>query len=181
MPTTNGYQQSFLWDDVHVLIVNYQRQEVYLYENAGGEPGVFHIKTAESQARARLTDPFEILDLATRFAIRFELLVRVLDAEVTRVFEAIGVKDFLSKLVSTTTEQMRRNRFNGLGFFEFTVNVDQKVNGASATELDDEYEDEEDEPETVETPTPPVTAATSTGRTRRKSSAAATAGEQSPS
>jgi hypothetical protein len=138
-----------LWDEVHVLIVNYNRQEMYLYENAGGgEQGVFHIRSADAATRASITDPFSILNMAMRFAVNFDLLARVLDAEMVRVLEAIGAKTFLTQLVSNTTEALRRKRFDGLNFFEFTINPNS--NGAAAQfepEDDDFEEDEEYEPE----------------------------------
>lgn len=161
MASNNGYQQSILWDEVHVLIVNYSRREMYLYENAGGEPGVFHIRTSEAGARANIGDPFDILDMAIRYTVRFELLARVLDAEVARVFEAIGVKDFLNQIVTNTTEEMRRNRFNGLNFFQFTVNPSTSVTSPVAAPDDDESEDEDEVAEVAST--------TPTGRTRRRS------------
>jgi hypothetical protein len=78
------------------------------------------------------------------------------------VFEQLGVKEFLDRLRSLTTEQMRRNRFAGISFFEFTIN--QGMNGQSATPEPDDDEDElEEEEATAEiSPTP-------TGRGRRRS------------
>jgi hypothetical protein len=163
MSVDNGVVQTILWDEVHVLTVNYQRQELYLNENAGSAPGELRIKAPDTLIRADLRDPFKVLDMAMRYAIRYELLARVLDTEMLKVFEQIGVKDFLDRLVSLTTEQMRRERFNGLSFFEFTVN--QGTSHATPAVLADEDDDElDDEPEVVE----PV-ASTNTGRTRRKS------------
>jgi hypothetical protein len=156
MPSNNGYQQSILWDDVHVLMVNYSRREMYLYENAGSEPGMFHIRTADAGARATITDPFEILDMAVRYAVSFELLARILDAEVVRVLDAIGVKDFLTKLVSNTTEELRRNRFKGLNFFAFTINQGTNAAAVQAEDTEEHEADEDelqDEDEVEATPT----------------------------
>jgi hypothetical protein len=165
MASNNGYQQSILWDEVHVLIVNYSRREMYLYENAGGQPGVFHIRTAEAGARADIADPFDILDMAVRYAVSFDLLTRILDAEVVRVLEAIGVKDFLTQLASNTTEEIRRNRFKGLNFFEFTIN--QGANGATAAEPEDD-EDDEDETEDDDEEAAPTSVASAIKTPRRR-------------
>jgi hypothetical protein len=77
------------------------------------------------------------------------------------------VKDFLDRLVSLTTDEMRRKRFEGLTYFEFTVN--QGASSALPTTLDDddEVEEEEDDNEVTRTA---VTSATGRGRRSRTNS-----------
>jgi len=160
MSVNNGVVQTIMWDEVHVVTVNYQRQELFLSENGGSSPGELRIKESHTVIRADLRDTFKVLDIAVRYAIRYELLARVLDADIVKVFEQIGVKDLLDRIVSLTTEAMRRNRFEGLSFFEFTVN--KGASSALAVSLDDDDDEPEEEVEITEIPV-----ATVPGRTRR--------------
>ena len=160
MSFNNGVATKMMWDEVHVLTVNYQRQEMFLSENGGSAPGELSIKEVHMTIRADLRDPLKVLDMAVRYAIRYELLARVLDADIVKVFEQIGVKDFLDRLVGLTTDEMRRKRFEGLSFFEFTVN--KGASSALAVSLDDDDDEPEEEVEITEIPV-----ATVPGRTRR--------------
>jgi hypothetical protein len=166
MANNNGYQSSILWDDVHVLTVSHQREEIYISENVGGAPGELRIKAPEVTIRADLRDPLRVLEMAIRYVIRYDLLARVLDAEVVRVFEQMGVKGFLDQLLGLTTEQLRRERFNGFEFFEFTINPKPKDSPLRDEPDDDEPEDEEE----AESPEPTSVAAAIKAPRRRRSS-----------
>ena len=159
MSSSNGIDQSILWDDVHVLTVNHHRQELFLSQNVGGSQGELRIKEPTTMIRADIRDPLRVLDMAVRYAIRYDMLARVLDTDVVAVLEQIGVKDFLEKVISMTTEQMRRNRFEGLSFFEFTVN-EGAFRALEETPDDDEPEEDDEAPAEV-----PITSAT---RSRRR-------------
>lgn len=169
MASSNGYDQSILWDEVHVLTVNHHRHELFLAENVGGTPGELRIKEPTMTIRAEMRDPFRVLDMAMRYAISYDLLARVLDADVAAVFEQMGVKELLERIIALTTEQMRRTRFEGISFFEFTVNeatyqAMQEVQ--EGDEVDEDEPDNEDEQEESTT----VAAAVKAKRTRRSSS-----------
>jgi len=166
MASSNGIDQSILWDDVQVLTVNHHRHELFLSQNVGGSPGELRIKEPTTMIRADMRDPLRVLDMAVRYAIRYDMLARVLDADVVAVLEQIGVKDFLERIISLTTEQMRRNRFEGLSYFEFTVN--EGKNGASAEVRSEDEADDYDEPDDEEDEAVPTSVAAAVKAPRRR-------------
>jgi hypothetical protein len=105
------------YDRVHIITVSGLRREARLFENGGAGDGTLIFKSDEPAAKAPVTDAMQLIDLALRFGVSYDLLSRVADAEVLKIFERLGVKDFLDKMLALTTEQERHQRFDG---FEFT-------------------------------------------------------------
>lgn len=161
MPPRQGYQRAIFFDSVHVIIVDYNKHEAKLYENAGTAEGEIRIKETSAAATADTNDVYELVDMAFRYAIRFDLIARIVGEETLKVFERIGVKGFLERITEATTEEMRRDRFKGFSFqfiqpqseaARYYVNGDDEPKPDEDDE--DEYGDYEDEEEYDEEATP---------------------------
>jgi hypothetical protein len=55
------------------------------------------------------------MNLAIHFVVSYDLIAGFADEETLRFFEQVGIKDFLERLRSATTDEDRRHRFTGLG------------------------------------------------------------------
>lgn len=153
MASRTGFKRAVFFDSVHVLMVDYSKREAKLYENAGSAPGELLIREANATETASVTNPYELVDMAFRYAISFALLAKVLDREVVKVFEVIGVKDFLDRVEAATTEEMRRDRFHGFAMkFIQPESIPASGNGATepvatvaeAQDDEEDYDDEDD-------------------------------------
>jgi hypothetical protein len=156
VPPRSGYQRAIFFDRVHIVIVDYSKHEAKLYENAGSSEGELHIKENQAAATADTNDVYELVDMAFRYAIRFELIARIVGEDVMKVFERIGVKNFLERITEATTEEMRRDRFKGFAFnfvqppqseaARYYVNGDEEPEPDEEEEAEDygDYEEDED-------------------------------------
>jgi len=115
MVKPDGIEWGVFFDDVHIVSVNFSRQEARLFENGGSGKGKLLFKSDESAAKVSLNDPFALLNLAFHFVVSYELLAQVADEQALKFFEQVGAKEFLERLSAATTDEDRRNRFNGLG------------------------------------------------------------------
>lgn len=115
MQKPEGCEWGIYFDPVHIVTVNYARREARLFENGGYGEGKLLFKKDEPAARVSVNDPFQLMNLAIHFVISYDLLAQLADEEALAFFEQIGIKDFLERLATTTTEVDRRHRFNGLG------------------------------------------------------------------
>lgn len=143
MASRTGFKRAIFFDSVHVIMVDYQRREAKLYENAGSGEGQVLIRDSDAADKASVTNPYELVDMAFRYAISFELLGKIVDKEVMQVFERIGVKDFLERVIAATTEEMRRDRFHG---FAFKFVPAPSMNGVTSEQpVEAEVEEDEDD------------------------------------
>ena len=115
MPKPTDCELGIFFDSVHIITVNYEREEVRLFENGGSGKGHLFFKRDEPIAKVSLTDPFALMNLAFHFVMGYELLTQIADKTAAAFFEQIGAKEFLERLAAATSEEDRRNRFNGLG------------------------------------------------------------------
>ncbi len=114
MPLPNGCEYAIYFDSVHIIAVN-ERDEARLFENGNSGKGRLLYKRGDPVAKVSVTDPFQLLNLAVHFVISYELLSQIADKDALKYFERIGTKEFLERVAEATTEEDRRNRFNGLG------------------------------------------------------------------
>ncbi|MCA0456123.1 MAG: hypothetical protein LCI00_19250 [Chloroflexi bacterium] len=116
------------FDGVHIITVNFSRKEAKLFENGGSQTGTLIFKKDEAAAKASIDDPMKLIDMALSFGVSYELLARVASPHSMKVFETLGVKAFLDKVVDLTTETERHQRFEG---FEFSFGNSNGSNGSS--------------------------------------------------
>lgn len=114
MARHEGIEWGFFFDAVHILSVNYVRQEVRLYENGGSGKNRLLFKKDEPVTKIGLDDPFQLMNLAIHFVVSYDLIAQIADEEVLAFFEKVGLKELLERLVAATTEEDRRYRFTGL-------------------------------------------------------------------
>lgn len=122
MPKPSDCELGIFFDGVHIVTVNYGREEVRLFENGGSGKGHLFFKRDEPIAKVSLTDPFALMNLAFHFVLGYDLLAQIADKKAVAFFEQIGAKEFLERLAAATSDEDKRNRFNGLGpkFTTFT-------------------------------------------------------------
>lgn len=116
MPKTTGNELVIHYDGVHIITVNYTRQEARLFENGGSKEGTLVFKSDEPAAKASITDAMQLVDMGLRFGVSYDLLSRVAAENVLKTFELLGVKAFLDKVVALTTDTERHQRFEGFEF-----------------------------------------------------------------
>lgn len=114
MPLPDGCEYAIYFDSVHIIAVN-ERDEARLFENGNSGKGRLLYKRGDPVAKVSVTDPFQLLNLAVHFVISYELLSQIADKDALAYFERIGAKEFLERVAAATTDEDRRNRFNGLG------------------------------------------------------------------
>ena len=114
MAQQEGIEWGFYFDSVHIISVNYSRQEVRLYENGGSGKNRLLFKQDEPVTKIGLNDPFQIMNLAIHFVVSYDLIAQIADGEILAFFEKVGLKELLERLVAATTEEDRRLRFTGL-------------------------------------------------------------------
>lgn len=115
MPKPTDCELGIFFDSVHIITVNYGREEVRLFENGGSGKGHLFFKHDEAIAKVPLTDPYALMNLAFHFVMGYDLLSQIADKNAMAFFEQIGAKEFLDRLAAATSEEDRRNRLNGLG------------------------------------------------------------------
>lgn len=119
------------YDAVHIITVN-SRGEAKLFENGGAKEGTLIFKSDEPAAKASTSDAMGLVDMALRFGVSFELISRTADVSILPIFERLGVKDFLDRVVALTTDQERHQRFEGFEFsFAHSANGDQPAQPGS--------------------------------------------------
>ena len=141
MARHEGIEWGFFFDAVHILSVNYARQEVRLYENGGSGKNRLLFKKDEPVTKIGLDDPFQLMNLAIHFVVSYDLIAQIADEEMLVFFEKVGLKELLDRLVAATTEEDRRYRFTGLvpkfNTFE-TTEVKRRGRRAASSEKPDE-------------------------------------------
>jgi hypothetical protein len=115
MPRSDVSALAIHYDAVHIISVN-SRGEARLFENGGAKEGTLIFKSDEPAAKAATTDAMGLVDMALRYGISYELISRTADASVQPIFERLGVKTFLDRVIAMTTEQERHQRFEGFEF-----------------------------------------------------------------
>ncbi len=114
MARQEGIEWGFFFDSVHILSVNYARQEIRLFENGGSGKNRLLFKKDEPVTKIGLDDPFQLMNLAIHFVVSYELIAQIADEKTLAFFENVGLKELLDRLVAATTEEDRRFRFSGL-------------------------------------------------------------------
>jgi len=104
------------FDKVHIITVNYTRKEARLYENGGATEGTLIIKGEDAGVKAPLDDPMKLFEMALSYGVSYELLSKVASPHALKVFEMLGVKALIDKVVGMTTERERHQRFEGFEF-----------------------------------------------------------------
>ena len=137
MAKSTGSEWAIHYDAVHIITVNFDRAEARLFENGGSSEGTLIFKSDEPAAKVSITDAMQLIDMALRFGISYDLLARTADADTLKVFEHLGIKTLLDRVVALTTELERHQRFEG---FEFSF---AKLNGE--TPKSDEQPDSTEE------------------------------------
>jgi hypothetical protein len=117
MTGSNGeYSWGMYFDAVHILSVNYAKQQVSLFENAGAGAGMLLVKKDEPADKVSVTDAMQLLNMGLRFGISYELLSQCAGEEARATLERLGAKDFLDRMLSLTNDNERRLRFQGFNF-----------------------------------------------------------------
>jgi hypothetical protein len=104
------------FDAVHILSVNYAKQEVRLYENAGTGAGKLLVKKDEPADKVSITDAMQLLNMGLRYGVSYDLLAQCADEDARATLEKLGAKAFLDRMLSLTTDDERRMRFQGFNF-----------------------------------------------------------------
>jgi hypothetical protein len=115
MQQPEGCEWGIYFDAIHIITVNYDRQEIRLFENGGYGEGKLLFKKDDPAAKIAADDPYQLMNLAIHFIISYDLIAGFADAETLQFFERVGIKDFLERLRGATTDEDRRHRFTGLG------------------------------------------------------------------
>lgn len=116
MTKDGKFNWALFFDEVHILSVNSAKQEVRLFENGGTGAGKLLVKSDEPADKASIADAMQLLNMGLRFAVNYELLVQCATDEARGTLERIGAKEFLDKILSLTTDDERRMRFQGFNF-----------------------------------------------------------------
>ena len=72
MARQEGIEWGFFFDSVHIVSVNYARQEVRLYENGGSGKNRLLFKKDEPVTKIGLDDPFQLMNLAIHFVVNYD-------------------------------------------------------------------------------------------------------------
>jgi hypothetical protein len=115
MQQPEGCEWGIYFDAVHIITVNYTRQEIRLFECGGSAEGKLLFKKDEPAAKVSANDPYQLMNMAIHFVVSYDLLAELADDETRHFFEQIGIKDFLDRLKNAITDEDRRHRFSGLG------------------------------------------------------------------
>jgi hypothetical protein len=110
------YSWAMFFDGVHILSVNYTKLEVRLFENAGAGAGKLLVKKDEPAEKCSITDALQLLNLGLKFGVSYDLLAQCAVDEARVTLEKLGAKEFLDRMLSLTTEEERRLRFQGFNF-----------------------------------------------------------------
>lgn len=102
------------YDAIHIVTVDYGRQEARLYENGGSGDGRLLFKRDEPVAKVSITDPFQLINLAFQYVMSYDVLSQIAETDAITFFDRTGVKEFLDRMVEVTPEADRRGRFEGL-------------------------------------------------------------------
>ena len=117
MSGSNGdYSWGMYFDAVHILSVNYAKQEVRLFENAGADAGKLLVKEVEPADKVAVGDAMQLLNMGLRFGVSYELLSQCAGEEARATLEKLGAKEFLDRMLTLTTDEERRLRFQGFNF-----------------------------------------------------------------
>lgn len=91
MKKPEGVGWGYYFDAVHIISVNYARQEVSLFENGSTGEGELLFKRDVPAAKVSLNDPFQLMNLAIHFVLSYDLLARFADEELLQFFEQLGI------------------------------------------------------------------------------------------
>ena len=104
------------FDAVHILSVNYAKQEVRLFENAGTGAGKLLVKKDEPADKVSITDAMALFKMGLLYGVSYDLLAQCATEEARGMLEKLGAKEFLDRMLSLTTDEERRMRFQGFNF-----------------------------------------------------------------
>ncbi len=104
------------FDAVHILSVNYTKQEVRLFENVGTGEGRLLIRQDNPADKVSITDAMALFKMGLLYGVRYDLLAQCADEEARATLEKLGAKDFLDRMLLLTTDEERRMRFQGFNF-----------------------------------------------------------------
>lgn len=82
----------------------------------GVTEGTLIFKKDEAAAKASINDPIKLVDMALSYGVSYDLLTRVASPHSLKVFETLGIKALLDKVIDLTTETERHQRFEGIEF-----------------------------------------------------------------
>ena len=117
MSKTEGeFSWGMYFDAVHILSVNYAKQEVRLFENAGTGVGKLLVKKDDPADKVSITDAMALFKMGLLYGVSYDLLVQCADDEARTTLEKLGAKEFLDRMLSLTTDEERRMRFQGFNF-----------------------------------------------------------------
>lgn len=117
MDSANGtYNWGIFFDTVHILSVNQSKQEARLFENGGSGAGKLLIKSDEPADKVSVADAMQLLNMGLRYGVSYELLAQCATEDARVTLERLGAKEFLDRMLTLTTDDERRMRFQGFNF-----------------------------------------------------------------
>ena len=117
MSKTDGeFSWGMYFDAVHILSVNFSKQEVRLFENAGTGAGTLMVKKDEPADKVSITDAMALFKMGLLYGVSYDLLAQCATEEARGMLEKLGAKEFLDRMLSLTTDEERRMRFQGFNF-----------------------------------------------------------------
>jgi hypothetical protein len=117
MSKTDGeFSWGMYFDAIHILSVNYSKQEVRLFENAGTGAGKLLVKKDEPADKVSISDAMALFKMGLLYGVSYDLLVQCADDEARLTLEKLAAKEFLDRMLSLTTDEERRMRFQGFNF-----------------------------------------------------------------
>jgi hypothetical protein len=111
-----GFSWAIYFDAVHILSVNYARREVRLYENAGSGDGKLLVTKDDPADKVSINDAMALFKMGLLYGVSYDLLAQCATEEARGMLEKLGTKEFLDRMLSLTTDEERRMRFQGFNF-----------------------------------------------------------------